>query len=118
MMLERMLYRIRNTMWQAGSHLTEMQSINSTYSKHTLMIKLVIHYTLVLIVHSVIVFLWPLRTGMTMSQNLSIVFFYINWLVYFIYSGLQIKYGYPQTPYKQTFTDDTSVVKVNLFRLY
>jgi len=46
------------------------------------------------------------------------VIFYLLWVVHFVFAGLQIKHGYPQAPYKQTFMRDTSVFKVTLFRVY
>jgi len=53
-----------------------------------------------------------------MSNKSSLVILYFIWILYFVSSALQIKYGYPQAPFKPPFTRDTSFLKVWAFRIY
>ena len=53
-----------------------------------------------------------------MAKLFPVVLLYLIMMVYLIYSGLQIKYGYPQGPIHPPFHKDTSVLKVLMFRCY
>lgn len=68
--------------------------------KHILSIKLAIYTILVIAVHITVAFTLPLGQNTSMGQEPYVMMFYALWMVYFCYSGLQIKHGYPQAPYE------------------
>lgn len=53
-----------------------------------------------------------------MDSNYALVIFYLLWVVYFIASSLQVKYGFPQAPFKPPFPNDLSGGNVMTFRIY
>ena len=56
--------------------------------------------------------------GIKLSESASVKFYYLLWAAHFIYSGLQIRYGYPTQPYEATFLRDTSPKYVYLWYAY
>ena len=46
------------------------------------------------------------------------IVFYLLWVVYFAFSALQIKHGYPQAPYEQAFVRETGEISKLFFRLF
>ncbi|TNV87609.1 hypothetical protein FGO68_gene11570 [Halteria grandinella] len=108
MMVERMLYRVRQT---------ENERQNSL-SKHQLAIKLVIHVILVVYVHIDIGLVVPKHNNITFDKKFPLVLMYLLWVYYFIQSALQIRHGYPQAPFKAPFIRDTSLLTVWAFRVY
>ena len=115
MLVERMLYRSRKYNWQ---HQEGTDHNEDEFTKHALSVKLGIYVVLVVMIHFLLGFYLPIKQGTTLHQHTALWIFYLMWVAHFLYAGLQIKYGYPQAPYKQTFMRDTSDFKVNLFRLY
>ena len=61
-----------------------------------LLMKFVLQIATVIGIHIFIFFYFPysnLETENTLSNNLFILFFYLLYIIYFVFSGLQIKYG-------------------------
>lgn len=88
MMVERMLYRSRQ--------INELQSVTkSIFGKHALLIKIFIHFTLVMFVHIELGFVIAKRDQMTEGKKLAMIIVYFLSVLYFVFSALQIRYGYP-----------------------
>lgn len=81
-------------------------------------IKLGIYLFLSVFVHVQCGFYFPIKQGIKLNNNLSLLIYYMLWVLHLAYAGLQIKHGYPQQPYKHQFMRDTSKWRVMLFRLY
>jgi len=86
--------------------------------KHAMTMKILLHLTIVILVHLDYGFWVPISTNRFMLQNGALVGVYLLWVLYFFYSALQIRDGYPQKPYKPFFTKDVSKFKYILFKTY
>ncbi len=102
MLTERMLYRVK----QDGG-----------VPKYASTARFTIYLVEVITVHTVFSLAWPYR-GIRLSQNGYVKVYYCLWLAHFTFSALQIRYGYPIAPYKQTFLRDTSPMIIWLYRIY
>jgi hypothetical protein len=126
MLIERMLYRTRTNKKWSNEPAANQPDIESggrwddlyDLATHTLTVKIVLYAFLVIIFHVQIGFTMPISQGVKLDKNTSLTIYYFLWVTHFVFAGLQIKHGYPQAPYKQTFLRDTSPVMVNLFRIY
>lgn len=107
MLVERMLFRVRDN--------ETTQTV--FFAKHRLLIKFIIYIVLVLYIHIVFTFKWP-TYGLWLSTTAAVKFYYILFLAYFYFSGLQISKGFPRAPYKQTFLRDTSPLYVGMYYAY
>lgn len=87
------------------------------WSKHILLIRFIIYITEVVIIHVLFAFVWPFR-GLRLSVNFSVKMYYLLWVIHFIFSALQIRYGYPTEPHKQFFMRDTNQIMVWFYRAY
>ena len=117
MMIERMLYRTRTN--QSLQNMGGNDAwITNEWAQHTLTMKLMIYVTLVLFVHIQCGFYFPIKQGIKLNNNLSLLFYYMLWVLHLVYASLQIKHGYPQQPYKHAFMRDTSFTTVLKFRVY
>lgn len=112
MMVERMLFRVR----QVDSQSISVNS--SILGKHQLTIKLILHLLLVVFVHVQLGFIVPKQHSITYDRKLPLIMIYLLWAYYFVNSALQIRYGYPQAPFKAPFIRDTSYFTVWVFRIY
>lgn len=70
-------------------------SYGDSFTKHAMLIKLFMHFTLVITVHLLLAFYWPIHQQIRMSQAGSAIVFYLIWVCHFIFSSLQIQHGYP-----------------------
>lgn len=86
MTLERMLYRARTNM---------ESSYGDSFTKNAMLIKICIHFSLVISVHLLLAFYWPLHQQIRMSQAGTAIVFYLIWVTHFVFSSLQIQHGYP-----------------------
>ena len=86
--------------------------------RHTLTVKLIIYYLLIILVHVYCGFIIPQFQIMPMCHNYWLVAYYLSWGLYFYYSGLQIKEGYPFQAYKNYFKHDTQHVTFAVFKVY
>ena len=91
MMIERMLYRAR----QIGTQQHNAFANEGILGRHQLTIKLLLHLFLVFLVHIQLGFLIPRHNLVPLSDKFSLLFIYTLWILYFIASSLQIRYGYP-----------------------
>jgi hypothetical protein len=80
--------------------------------------KLLIYYSLIVLIHIYLGFAIPLHQLAPMSANPWLVIYYLFWCCYFYYSALQIKHGYPMAPYKQAFSNDTGTFTYTAWRTY
>jgi hypothetical protein len=116
MQVERMLYRIRTDYKQKAQENGKLPK--TELRNHILTIKLVILLFLVLLVHLILGFTLPLGQQTTMDQSNYIIVYYLLWMVYFAFSALQIKHGYPQEPYEQAFFRDASTMRKTLYIIF
>jgi hypothetical protein len=106
--VERMLYRGRyvDPRDDEGKYCTmpeqrnpnverKKQKLKTTGIRHLLTLKLVIYYVLIFAIHIYCGFIIPQYQIMPMLSNYWLALYYCLWMVYFYYSGLQIKEGYP-----------------------
>jgi hypothetical protein len=87
-------------------------------SNRALIIKLVLHYFLLIIVHWFVFITIPLSTHICFFNNASLMIFYLLCIVYFYISALQIKYGFPMITKGQYFTGSTSLGYRIAFKIY
>lgn len=80
--------------------------------------KLAIYYSLILLINVYFGFVIPQSQLAPMSHNPWLVIFYFFWSYYFYNSALQIKHGFPMSPYKQAFSNDTSAPTYWIWRTY
>jgi hypothetical protein len=73
-------------------------------SNRALIIKLLLHYFLLVIVHLIVFIAIPFSTHICFYNNNSLIIFYVFCIVYFYISALQIKYGFPMITKGQYFT--------------
>lgn len=106
----------KNKAWQDNGGQEEENS--QDIASHALTVKILMYIGLTLWIHIEIGFILPIHQGIKLSKNFSLLVYYGLWVAHFIFAALQIRDGYPQAPYKQTFMRDTSMFMVNLFRLY
>ena len=97
---------------------THQRARKTTGTKHTLALKLVIYYSLIITIHIYLGFVIPLYQLAPMYQNPWLVIYYVFWCIYFYFSALQIRHGYPMSPYKQAFQHNTSYVSYLAWRMY
>lgn len=81
-------------------------------------IKFALHVILVLIVHIELGMIITRHNAVSLAHKLPLILNYFSWVYYFVQSCLQLKYGYPQAPFKAPFIRDTSFLTVWAFRLY
>jgi len=86
MITERILYRVRTGV---------ENSDYDFFTKNVMLIKICIHFTLVITVHLMLVFYWPLYLNMRMSETAILIGLYFTCIPYFVFSSLQIQHGYP-----------------------
>jgi hypothetical protein len=87
-------------------------------SNMALMIKLGMHYTLLIFAHILIFFVIPLSTRISFFNNTSLIVLYLICCVYFYLSSKQIKYGFPLATKGQYFADSTQLSNRILFKVY
>ena len=90
----------------------------SFLAKHQIAIKLSLHVILTIASHVLLGFVIPISNADPMSSNFSLCFMYMCVMAYMYTSAMQVRFGYPQAPYKQPFDKDTSWFTVMAFRLY
>lgn len=87
-------------------------------SNMALMIKLGMHYTLLIFAHILIFFIIPLSTRISFFNNTSLIVLYLICCIYFYLSSKQIKYGFPLATKGQYFADSTQRSNRILFKVY
>lgn len=87
-------------------------------SNMALIIKLVLHYTLLIGVHIVIFFSIPLNTHIYFFNNTSLMILYLLFCIYFYFSSVQIKYGFPLVTKGQYFAGSTRLSNRIAFKIY
>ena len=99
-------------------HKSEKKKKRSPLARHIMLIKLILHYVSVFVVHVLIFVVLPLHTKVALFQNHYLVTLYIFCALYFMTSARQIRHGYPTAPHKQAFTSECTPVSYYIFRVY
>ena len=86
--------------------------------RHALTIKLVLYYGLIALIHVSLGFVVPLYQLAPMYHNPWLCIYYLLWCLYFYFSAMQLKCGYPMAPFKQAFSRDTGLVTQTGWRIY
>jgi len=87
-------------------------------SNVALIIKLVMHYLLLIGTHILLFFFIPLNTRICFFNNGSLIFLYIMCCIYFYFSSKQLKYGFPLITKGQYFADSTQLRNRIAFKIY
>lgn len=94
------------------------QNTDVDYSNIALVIKLILHYSLLMFTHYFIFIKMPLITRIYFFQNGSLIILYVLCCLYFYLSSLQIKYGFPLITKGQYFASSTSLYNRIAFKIY
>ncbi len=87
-------------------------------SNIALIVKLVLHYALILFTHYFIFIKLPIMTRIYFFQNSSLIFLYILCCIYFYLTSLQIKYGFPLITKGQYFANSVNYYNRLAFKIY
>ena len=87
-------------------------------SNIALSVKLVLHYTLLFLVHYILFFSIPLSNHTSFFNNLSLQILYLLCCIYFYYSASQIKYGFPLITRGQYLVNSTQLTNRMIFKTY
>jgi len=87
-------------------------------SNLALIIKLILHYFLLVFTHYFIFIKLPLTTRIYFFQNSSLIILYILCCIYFYLTSIQIKYGFPLITKGQYFASSTKLYNRLAFKIY
>ena len=80
--------------------------------------KIISHYLILIFIHIILFIYLPTSTKILFYQNTSLVFLYLLISIYFFFSSLQIKHGFPLYTRGQYLTDSPSTQNRIAFKTY
>lgn len=104
----------------------QSQDKGNDFSKYTLMVKVAIHFILIISVHYYFFFVIPRKTNKRIlyisiigfQESYYLIFAYFLVCIYFIISSIQIRYGYPISEVTPIFTGSHKTVNSVAFKIY